>query len=78
MHHVLIEKEAVARVEDEPVQAVFKNVGINKAYHETASDSCKRMREKSEGDTRFFLLVLKPCALFSARIWSSEGIPPPK
>src|SRR5579863_10296584 len=36
MHHVLLAKNAAARVQDEPVQAIFKSVGIKKTKNEAA------------------------------------------
>jgi len=48
MHHMLPAKHSPAGVQNEPVKAIFKTVGVKKTQKETAEDSGKRVREKEQ------------------------------
>jgi hypothetical protein len=47
---VLLTKNAVSRVQDEPVQAIFKPIRVKKTQYEAAEDPGERMRKKPEGN----------------------------
>jgi hypothetical protein len=50
MDHVLLAEEATPRMQDKPVQAILKPVGVEETQEEAAQDAEGRMREKLEGN----------------------------
>ena len=50
VHHVLLAKEAAARVQYESMQAILKGVGVKKSQHETTEDPTDGMRKQPDGN----------------------------
>lgn len=50
MDHVLLAEEATPRMQDKPVQAILKPVGVEETQEEAAEDAEGRMRKELEGD----------------------------
>ena len=50
MDHVLLAEEAMPRMQDKPVQAILKPVGVEETQEEAAEDAEGRMRKGLEGD----------------------------
>ena len=45
---MLLAEDAAARVQQKPVQAIFKSVGVEKTEDKTRGDPGRRMREKMD------------------------------